>query len=231
MIDQPIEPLREPPRSYLQYLIDRRESTAGTKNWAYHLMDQIYGWCSHSKASILIDIIQKSKPKKIVEIGVWGGKSLVPMAYTLKTLGKGKIYGIDPWDNVASIQGSQNEANTAFWGTVDHEGTYRNLERLIRLFQLEEHAELVRSTSADAPLIDEIDILHIDGNHTEEASYLDVTKWAPHVKSGGWIILDDMTWFENGAFTQARSIEWLNSHCNQLAVMHEDCDWGIWVKK
>jgi predicted O-methyltransferase YrrM len=220
-----------PPRSYLQYLIDHRESTLQTKNQAYYLMDQIYGWCSHSKASILIDIIHKIKPAKIVEIGVWGGRSLIPMAYTLKGLGHGKIYGIDPWDSLASVQGVQNEANQAFWSSVDHEATYKGLVHFIDRFELQDQVELIRDTSAHAPSISEIDLLHIDGNHSDETSYQDITKWGPLVNRGGWIILDDITWYENGAYTQARSIEWLNNHCLKMAEIHEDCDWGIWVKK
>ena len=75
-----------------------------------------------------------------------------------------------------------------------------------------------------------IDILHIDGNHSEQASYLDVTKWVPLVRSGGWIFFDDMTWFENGVFTTARAVEWLNANCYKLAECTDVCTWGVWIK-
>ena len=56
----------------------------------------------------------------VVEIGVWGGKSLVPMANALRANGSGKIYGIDPWDNQESIKEIMNEANLEFWNRADH---------------------------------------------------------------------------------------------------------------
>lgn len=220
-----------PPPSHLESVIDYRESTKGLKAQAFWFMDQIYGWCSHGKASILIDIITRKQPEKIVEIGVWGGKSLIPMAYALKALGKGKIYGIDPWDNLASIEGMEDEANKAYWGRVDHEAVLQGLIGRIDQFGLIEQVELIRATSADASPIEDIDILHIDGNHSDGVSWIDVAKWVPLVKSGGWIIVDDISWYENGHFTQSKSVEWLDEHCIKIAVIPDVCVWGIWVKR
>jgi hypothetical protein len=50
------------------------------------------------------------------------------------------------------------------------------------------------------------------------------------VKKGGWIVFDDMTWFENGIYTAARAVEWLDEHCVRFAQFSENCDWGIWYK-
>jgi len=219
------------PDYYLESIIDKRESTAPVKNAAYWYMDQIYGWCSHSKASILIDIINRMQATTIVEIGVWGGKSLVPMAYALKVLGKGKIYGIDPWDSNESIQGVMNDANRDYWGHVDHEAVFQAINQNIDRFDLRNQVELIRSTSANAAPIHDIDILHIDGNHSDFTSYIDVTKWVPLVKPGGWIIVDDISWYENGGFTQAESVRWLDEHCYRMAEITDVCVWGIWVKK
>lgn len=219
------------PSLYLESIIDKRDSTASVKNGAYWYMDQVSGWCSHAKASILIDIIQKTKPTTIVEIGVWGGKSLIPMAYTLKKQGKGKIYGIDPWDNQESIQGVTNPVNLSYWQTVNHERVFQTLVDHLRQFDLKDHAILIRSSSENAPLIENIDVLHIDGNHSSITSYLDVTKWVPLVKSGGWIIVDDISWYEDGIFTQAESVKWLDEYCYKIAEISDICTWGIWVKK
>lgn len=214
----------------LEALIDYRQSTAQLKNSAYWHMDQVYGWCSHSKGSILIDIIQKIQPATIVEIGVWGGKSLIPMAYALKMQGKGKIYGIDPWSSAESVVGMVEESNKVYWSVVDHEAAYFNLLTNLERFGLLDHVQLIRSTSANADPIFEIDLLHIDGNHSESSSYLDVTKWAPLVRKGGWIVVDDVSWFENGHFTQAESVAWLNKNCHKMGEISDTCIWGIWVK-
>ena len=222
---------QSPPAYHLESIIDKRTSTAPLKNAAFWYMDQIYGWCSHSKASILIDIIQKIGATKIVEIGVWGGKSLVPMAYALKCQGKGKIYGIDPWDNQKSILGVMNDANRAYWGTVDHEAVYQSLVQNLERFELKTQVELIRAPSVSAEPIYDIDLLHIDGNHSDITSFIDVTKWVPLVRPGGWIIVDDISWFENGKFTQADSVKWLDERCQRMGEITDVCIWGIWVKK
>lgn len=220
-----------PPGSYLETILDNRPSTAEFKKQAYWYMDQVHGWCSHQKASILVDLIKKTRPAKIVEIGVWAGKSLIPMAFTLKTLGSGKIYGIDPWKNTESMVGVQSEANLAYWQQVDHEAVYNGLKARIEEFGLQDQVELIRNASADAPEIADIDLLHIDGNHSEVTSILDVTKWAPLVRPGGWIIVDDISWYEAGHFTQAKSVEWLDERCDRIGTLSDVCTWGIWVKR
>jgi predicted O-methyltransferase YrrM len=198
---------------------------------AFQWMAQLEGWCSDLKATTLMDLVLKTKPNVIVEIGVWGGKSLVPMACALKANGKGKIFGIDPWTNIASIEEVMEEANKNFWGQADHEWILRSLMQKIDQFNLREQIILIKSTSEDAAEIAGIDILHIDGNHSEKTSYFDVTKWVPLMNSGGWIIFDDMTWCEKGIFTTARAVDWLDKNCIKMAQFRDMyCDWGMWIK-
>lgn len=219
------------PRSHFEYTLDERESMVSTKQTAYAYMDQVFdGWCSYQKASVLIDIIYTAKPKIVVEIGVWAGRSLVPMAYALKQIGKGVIYGIDPWSPIESAQGILHEVTKEFWTLADHKAVLLKLTNLIQRFELQDHIELIQSTSLDAPLIENIDVLHIDGNHSDATSYLDVTKWVPLVRSGGWIIFDDINWAENGMRTNQRAVQYLNQHCHKLAEINDLCLWGIWVK-
>lgn len=213
-----------------EYIADERPSVIGVKSQSLYYMAQIYdGWCTKQKASILIDIILASKPKTIVEIGVWGGKSLIPMAHALKVFG-GKIYGIDPWSNDASVEGVMHEGSRYFWATVNHEDVMRKLIDYVKTFELQNQVELIRASSKDAPIIENIDVLHIDGNHSEITSYLDVTKWVPHVRSGGWIIFDDMNWTESGHVTTSKAVQYLNEHCHKLAEINDICLWGIWYK-
>jgi predicted O-methyltransferase YrrM len=200
------------------------------KQHALSCMRQLTGWCSETKGMILVDLVLKAKPKIVMEIGVFGGKSLVPMACALQANGQGVIYGVDPWDTYQSLQWLQDEANKTFWSVVDHQGILQDLVTKIEQFHLEDHIVLIKATSADAEPIEEIDILHIDGNHSEETSYFDVMKWAPLVRSGGWIILDDINWYENGTNTTKKATEWLNAHCFPFATFTEQSGWAIWVK-
>lgn len=218
------------PSSYLEYSIEQTDPTV-VKSRAFTYMRELHGWCSEEKAGMLIDLVLKSKPDKIVEIGVWGGKSLIPMACALKANKKGVIFGIDPWDPNASLQGLTNESNKAFWGWVDHEAVMWGLIDKICQFDLIDQVQLIKTTSKEAAPISGIDILHIDGNHSDETSYIDVTKWVPYVKAGGLIVFDDITWSENGTeSSQRRAVEWLNENCIKLGEFNDLCVWGVWLK-
>lgn len=187
-------------------------------------LNELDGWCSNEKALILMDMVINLKPNTIVEIGVFGGKSLIPMAFALKFNKKGKAYGVDPWSSLASSEGMEG-VNLDWWSSVDHDLIFERLNEKISQFKLKNSIELIRSTSENCPPIENIDILHIDGNHSEKASYIDVVKWVPLVKSGGIIIFDDVNWS-----TTKLATEWLNDHCTKLAEYKGDNIWGVWVK-
>ncbi len=210
--------------------IDKQTSAAKVKRQAFEIMKGLEGWCAEDKASILIDLIMKMKPNTIVEIGVFGGKSLVPMACALKANQNGVIYGIDPWDPAASLEAVLNQDNRHYWSIVDHRGIMQGLIQKIEQLDLVDQVELIESTSENAPLIFDIDILHIDGNHSEKTSFFDVTKWVPLVRKGGWIILDDMKWHEEGVDTTAKAAAWLDTNCRRFAEFTDVCTWGIWIK-
>lgn len=216
--------------SHYEYVVDTRQSFYSLKKQALYSMGYLHGWCSLQKAEFLMDIILQRKPKKIVEIGVWGGKSLVPIAYALKANGEGMVYGIDPWDSDASVEYMANESSKSFWRYADHGAIYRDLVQKIEWFDLVCQVELIPTTSGDAPEIYDIDVLHIDGNHSEETSFFDVEKWVHLVRRGGLIIFDDMTWHENGKYTTEKAVRWLDQNCFKLAEFTDVCVWGVWVK-
>lgn len=216
-----------PPASHYETVVlhkDTNSSIQKVKWEAFNYMDLLEGWCSKNKAAILIDLVFMLYPKTIVEIGVWGGKSLVPMAHALRATESGRIFGVDPWDSVESADGMDG-INYEWWSKIDHTIILQNLRKKLVEFGLENHVILIKTTSALAPIIPDIDILHIDGNHSEKASTLDVNKWAPLVRKGGVIIFDDITWGSNG-----KAVQWLDENCIKLAEFHEDNDWGIWIK-
>lgn len=194
------------------------------KKIVFQSMQELDGWCTEEKAGILIDMIQLIKPEKVVEIGIWGGKSLIPMAYAVQANGMGTVYGIDPWSVQASSDGMDG-TNLDWWSSVDHEMIYEDLVKSIEKFNLQNEIVLIRKTSQEADLIEGIGLLHIDGNHSDEASYLDVTKWVPYVNKGGIIVFDDLNWS-----TTSRAVNWLNENCVKIAELRGDNIWGIWVK-
>jgi len=221
----------EPPIHYTHPALYASSLIQQIQRNAIGMMSLCEGWCSEQKGMFLVSLVFAIKPQTIVEIGVYGGKSLIPMAYTLQVnqMG-GLIYGIDPWDSMESVKGLQQIEHLSFWENLDHQIILQRLKENIRNFSLEQQIILLQTTSENAPPIYGIDLLHIDGNHSEAMSYLDVIKWVPFVKRGGYIILDDMTWCDNGTFTTRRSCEWLDANCKKFIEFTDTCKWGVWVK-
>jgi len=79
------------------------------------------GWCSFDKANKLYQLVIENKPKVIVEIGVFGGKSLFSQALALQENNFGKIYGIDPWSKEASIENLKDPIDIKWWSELDYD--------------------------------------------------------------------------------------------------------------
>ena len=162
-------------------------------------------WCDLEKAQSLAALVIGLRPRVVVEIGVWMGGSLIPMLLALQALARldeahsrvavpRKAIAIDPWSPDASCAG-QLPVDAAWWGAVDHEQAMRAfLERLDR-HEVAGLCEVIRRSSSDAPVPAEIDLLHVDGNHADQAER-DVARFAPSVLLGGILVLDDLEWSE-----------------------------------
>lgn len=189
------------------------------------MMTNLDGWCPKIKATVLMNLIFNHHPEVVVEVGIFGGKSFIPMAYALKSIGSGVIYGIDPWKSSESVVGF-DDANKEWWGNVDHEQVMRKFISKLHEYHLAGISKIIRATSAEAEPIENIGLIHIDGNHSELSALYDVKKWVPLVKSGGFIIFDDCDW---NSTKKAR--DWLDEHCYRITTFQEDNVWGIWMKK
>lgn len=167
------------------------------------------GWCSVKKAHTLASIIVAIRPENVVEIGVWGGRSLIPMAMACKWLNHGTVTGIDPWSAGESVKG-QTPDNANWWGkVVNHDAMYAKCIESVTKAGVMSRTNIVRTTSDDYPAsVTQCQLLHIDGNHGEQA-YKDTLKFAPTVSIGGFIFMDDIGWSEGHV---ARGCQWIMDH-------------------
>lgn len=163
-----------------------------------NIINSLQGWCHQDKVDKLYNLIIDVKPSILVEIGVFGGKSLLSQAFALKENNKGIIHGIDSWKSSNCIDGMTNNDAIYWWKTLDYENIYNGCVNAIINNDLENYIQLHRMTSEEySRSIDyEIDILHIDGNHEEESSCKDVELYLPKVKKGGYIWFDDANWYQ-----------------------------------
>lgn len=155
-----------------------------------------YGWCSVEKAQTLAAIIVTFRPQTVLEIGVYGGKSFIPMALAMKELGQGLIYGIDPWSRAASSEGQLNPADKNFWSGHDHEPVYQDFINRLTELGLNACSKVIRAKSDDVQPPKQIDFFHLDGNHGEQA-VRDVTRFSPNCRIGSLALLDDCGWTGN----------------------------------
>ncbi len=175
----------------------------------------IPGWCKPEKATKMMDLIYETQPDLCVEIGVFGGSSIYPTACALKYLKQGVIYGIDPWATQASTEGyDSDDVNYQWWSKLNYEKIYSDYLLMLKRFQLTQYTKTLRMTSVDAVehFADaSIDILHIDGNHSEESALRDATLFFPKVKANGYIWFDDVNWN-----TTNTAVSWLLERCDLL---------------
>ena len=170
----------------------------------------VRGFNTLSKMYHLFDTIKAESAKTCVEIGVFGGRTLIPMALAcLET--EGNVIGIDPW---SAVEAAQPEIPFRT-DDIDYDGLYHDLVVLLEREGLT-NVSLVRATSFNAVSMfsdGSIDFLHIDGNHSRDKVYQDVTDYLPKVKFGGVIVMDDV-----GFATVAPALEYL---CRRCVLMGE----------
>ncbi len=171
-------------------------------NWVQYrdahvrLLPTIHGWCTPEKATRMMNIIHEKKPNVYVEVGVFGGSSFLPATAALAYQKKGVAYAIDPWDNKACIEG-ETELNADWWSKVDLKMIMSSFIDLMHTNNLDPYYSILRMTSERSVQVfknNSIDVIHIDGNHSEQSALFDVQNWLPKVKKGGVIIFDDVNW-------------------------------------
>ncbi|QZA58136.1 class I SAM-dependent methyltransferase [Candidatus Rhabdochlamydia porcellionis] len=174
--------------------------------------EEILGWCSKTKAKRMMDLIYRVRPELCVEIGVFGGSSIYPTVSALKFLNHGKVIAIDPWNVFNCLEGYKPDSpKHQFWGRINQESVYLGFMQMLKNFALDSYCTVMRMPSLDGVhnFDDEsIDILHIDGNHSENIALKDVQIYLPKVKKGGYIWFDDTDYPETH-----KAWKFLSLHC------------------
>ncbi len=187
---------------------------------------RVEGWCSPAKARALMAAVLDTSARACVEIGVFGGSSLVPVALALRELGhRGKVYGIDPWDTAAALDGMVAAANREWWSGVQMGKIKASCEAIICDFGLSQYVELIQARSEDVVgrfESESLDLLHVDGNHSERHSLGDVEAYLPKLRSGGIVFVDDIWWAEGGKYTTQAATLHILDYCEEITIV-SDC--------
>jgi hypothetical protein len=139
-----------------------------------------------------------------MELGVFAGRSLVALTLGARVSGA-SVYGIDPWTKVDSLEGTHDRQNSDWWAGLNYEQVFEWAKAAVADF---DNVTLLRKRSdqvLDMSLDGEIDVLHQDGNHSEESSSREVELWLPKIKPGGIWIMDDIDWKVGGKIGTAKA--------------------------
>src|SRR5690242_16732109 len=134
---------------------------------------------------------QASKRKVIVEIGSYCGRSTRAMADNTD----GVVYAIDDWKGVRKdFWGKPLAPDLQEQGNNSFRIFCENLSDLIEPMKVIplrwDHAD----TGAHINLLDEPDMVFIDGDHDYENVYRDISIWQQKLAPGGLLCGDDITW-------------------------------------
>lgn len=166
----------------------------------------IGGWASVEKTCTLAGLVLAMKPKLVCEIGVFEGRVLIPMALAMQTIGNGKAIGIDPYSAEASADGEIGE-NAVWWNNQPmHDEALKKFLHYVKSFKLDQYVELIRKKSDDADVPEGMNILSLDGNHSDQA-VKDAERFGPKVRLGGIVVCDDLHWQAGGVLRAVDALE------------------------
>lgn len=181
-------------------------------------------WCSQEKINLLMDLTILTCPAVCVEVGVFTGSSILPVAASMSYLNLGTIYAVDAWSNAKAILHlSEDDPNRKWWSQVDMAAAYQMFRDLIEEWSLDRFCIDVCKSSSEAisEIPNQIDFLHLDGDYSETGALQDVGLYLPKVKSGGYIL------FSNLYFMVKREQPKIKAFC----VLCETCDIVATIEK
>lgn len=156
------------------------------------------GWCPEEKARWTYDLVKSMPgPCSVVEDGVFGGRWLIAAAMALRERDSGYALGVDPYSRAAGMEGWELESeHSVWWSTVDLAAVRDRALKAIEELELQRWCGVVQSPIecvAESLHFDQ-SVIHLDGNHSEQAALRDVRLLVPKLGYGGFLIFDDVHW-------------------------------------
>lgn len=168
---------------------------------------KLLGWCTYRKARTLAALVLALRPKITVEVGIFQGRSLIPMALAQREVGDGIVWGIDSWEPLASIE-CQKPADVVWWRSVNYANVEQGFRKYVHEAGLDNVVKIIKEKSDDVEPPIGIGLLHIDGNHSAK-SISDAKRFGERVKPGGICVVDDLGWVGADSKGPAHAMETL----------------------
>ncbi|WP_019646417.1 class I SAM-dependent methyltransferase [Novispirillum itersonii] len=172
----------------------------------------LYGECREEKALALCAVMADAPKGDIVEIGTFFGKSAFLLNRLAAHQGMGTVLAVDPWNMDISVQKDSPAEIQSLSAVWDWQTVFQGFLMATAAPSAGSSFNYMRRPSAEAwsiynsvsaiespefgstPIAGSISLLHIDGNHDEDAVSEDYTLWSQRLADGGWIVFDDYEW-------------------------------------
>lgn len=191
--------------------------------------ESIHGWCTLEKAGTLMGLIYDCNSKLAVELGVFGGRSLLAIGIASKKINpNSEVIGIDAWESQASLEGSNAKANDDWWANINYDEFYEYSKKLMITNNVDSVVKLWKCKSRDVASKFEdgsIDLLHQDSNHSEEISCEEVELYWNKVRVGGYWVFDDIDWP-----TTKKAQDLLLTKGYSLLKVGSDNKWAVFIR-
>jgi methyltransferase family protein len=158
------------------------------------------GGSSIFKGTLMASFIVGEELRTAVEIGVHRGRSFVALGLAERAIG-GHAWGVDPYTDTAypdpTLGGVAPEGFDDWLDRREFDAARDDALRAIAANGLEASCTMLRQTSADAAsrfAPASIDLLHVDGNHSEASVRDDLQHYLPLLRPGAILVLDDISW-------------------------------------
>jgi len=164
-----------------------------------HYIPTMQGWSTPEKCKRLMNLVVDTKLNSL-EIGIFGGRSLISMGFGHRETGAGISIGLDPWKREACVEGENDKANDEWWKSLDLDSIYSGFVQQVVAHNLLNYVEWLRMSSKEAlPILagfygKKFGVIHQDGNHSEAVSAWEIEKYSPLVADGCYWVMDDTNW-------------------------------------
>ena len=185
------------------------------------------GWGSDSPA--FAELLEATRPARIIEIGTWKGGSALTLASHLDRLGlDSEIICVDTW--LGALEMWTDLDDPARHGSLHLKHGFPTLYYTF-LANVARAGKQNRITPFPVPSLTaaqwcalrgiRADLIYLDGSHEEEDVYQDLVSWWDIVRPGGTLFGDDWSWDGVRLAVQRFAKE------NHLAITHRHDKWEL----
>jgi tRNA G46 methylase TrmB len=153
----------------------------------YKIITLLYSFTNDipGRTSELNRIIEENDYNSFLEVGVWRGENLIPIA---EKFPKVKCYGVDPYSG-SSFDNYYKGEIMALVDANYYDSLYQEINNKTTKLR---NVDIIRASSTEAALNfddESLDVVFIDARHDYQSCKNDILTWLPKVKQGGYCLV------------------------------------------